>query len=111
VQLHELPKTVWLGLLDQCRRAQRVIAVHGWQASYEDKGESGQPVYRHFCARCGSPIYSAVAAMTQLDFLKAGTMDDTSSVKPVINVWCKSAQSWVQHPEGVPSFAENPPME
>jgi hypothetical protein len=82
----------------------------GKPAIYEDKGESGLPVFRHFCARCGSPLYSAVAAMPQLDFLKAGTLNDTSWVKPGVNLWCKSAQSWVPQLEGVPSFSENPPM-
>ena len=82
----------------------------GTPKTYEDKGESGMPVYRHFCANCGSPIYSGVAAMPQLAFLKAGTLDDTSWVKPAVDVWCNSAQSWVPHPDGVPKFAKNPPM-
>ncbi|MCF8503272.1 MAG: GFA family protein, partial [Caulobacter sp.] len=77
---------------------------------YEDRGESGQPVYRHFCGACGSPIFSSVAAMPDLLFLKAGTLDDTSGVKPALDVWCKSAQPWVPHPAGVPQFPENPPL-
>ena len=28
---------------------------------YVDKGDSGQPVYRHFCGRCGSPILATIA--------------------------------------------------
>jgi hypothetical protein len=76
---------------------------------YHDQGSSGQPVYRHFCSNCGSPIYSDVVATPQLDWLKAGTLDDTTWVQPNANIWCESAQSWVAYPEGVPRFAQNPP--
>ena len=34
---------------------------HGQTKVYEDKGDSGQAVYRHFCGNCGSPILSKVA--------------------------------------------------
>lgn len=76
---------------------------------FQDSGSSGMPVYRHFCGACGSPIYSDVVAMPQLDWLKAGTLDDTSWVKPAISVWCDSAQPWVADLENVPRFAQNPP--
>lgn len=56
-----------------------------------------------------SPIFSNVVATPQLDWLKAGTQEDTSWIKPVANIWCESAQSWVAYPEGVPRFAQNPP--
>jgi hypothetical protein len=81
----------------------------GRTAVFEDKGSSGLPVYRHFCSSCGSPIFSDVTATPQLDWLKAGTLDDASWVKPVANIWCQSAQGWVAYPEDVPRFAQNPP--
>jgi len=81
----------------------------GKTSVYQDTGESGQPVYRHFCSACGSPIYSDVVTTPQLDWLKAGTLDDTNWVKPAANIWCASAQSWVTYPEGVPRFPQNPP--
>jgi hypothetical protein len=76
---------------------------------FNDMGSSGLPVYRHFCGDCGSPIYSGVAAMPDLVFLKAGTLNDSNWVKPAFAVWCQSAQPWVPRPEGVPHFAQNPP--
>jgi hypothetical protein len=76
---------------------------------FEDKGTSGMPVYRHFCSKCGSPIYSDVVAIAGLDIIKAGTLDDSSWVKPAVSVWCDSAQKWVKQPEGMATFAQNPP--
>jgi hypothetical protein len=81
----------------------------GKAAIYKDKGSSGMPVYRHFCSGCGSPLFSDVVATPQLDWLKAGTLDDASWVKPVANIWCNSAQSWVTYPEGVAKFPQSPP--
>ena len=79
-------------------------------AVYEDKGSSGLPVFRHFCASCGSPILSDVVATPKLDWLKAGTLDDTSWLKPAVSLWCDSAQSWVAYPEGMAKFPQNPPQ-
>ena len=78
-------------------------------ATYEDRGSSGLPVHRRFCAKCGSPIVSEVDATPTLDWLKAGTLDDTSWVQPQSSIWCRSGQGWVSLPEGIPRFPENPP--
>ena len=75
---------------------------------YNDVGDSGNQVQRHFCNKCGSPIYSAMATMPDLVFIKAGTLDDTSSIQPQMNTWCKSSQSWVKIDESLPKFDTNP---
>jgi hypothetical protein len=76
---------------------------------YRDTGESGLPVLRAFCADCGSPIFSDVAATPDLDWIKAGTLDDTSWLRPQINVWCESAQPWVRLSDEIPQVPKNPP--
>lgn len=81
----------------------------GKTSIFEDKGSSGLPVFRHFCSTCGSPLFSDVVAMPQIVWLKAGTLDDTSWVKPTVDIWCRSAQNWVTYPEGTTQFAETPP--
>jgi len=82
--------------------------VAGTPQVYADTGDSGQPVYRHFCGRCGSPIFSDVVARPTLDWLKAGTLDDTRWVRPTLSIWCDSAQDWVTQPEGVRAFSQGP---
>ncbi len=73
---------------------------------YEDGDtESGNPVERYFCGRCGSPIYSAIPSQPEMLFLKTGTLDDTSGFKPMFNVWCDTKQDWVTLDEGVPAIA------
>ena len=78
-------------------------------AAFNDIGESGQPVVRKFCPSCGSPIMSDVAVTPTLDWIKAGTLDDVSWLKPQMNMWCERAQPWVEIGEGLPQFPRNPP--
>lgn len=76
---------------------------------YHDVGSSGLPVLRKFCSKCGSPIFSEVAATPGMDWIKAGTLDDTSWLQPQVNIWCDSAQAWVQMSDAIPRIPGNPP--
>jgi hypothetical protein len=49
---------------------------------YVDKGDSGQPAYRHFCGRCGSPILATIAAAPGRVVVKAGTLDNMEGLQP-----------------------------
>lgn len=79
-------------------------------ASYESLGTSGHPVVRQFCSSCGSPVLSYVAITPDLIWLKAGTLDDRSWLRPQMNIWCDSAQPWVLMDRAIPGFARNPPI-
>ena len=79
-------------------------------AAYETRGESGQPIIRKFCPNCGFPVVSDVAVTPDLEWIKAGTLDDTSWLQPQVHWWCDSAQPWVKIDETVPAFAGNPPL-
>jgi hypothetical protein len=78
-------------------------------AQYEDRGgDSGQPVIRKFCPSCGSPVTSKAAALPQWDFIKAGTLDDTSWFQPQVHMFCEHAQRWTWMEDGVPRVPRNP---
>lgn len=112
----------------QCRHCQRqtgtalsvLVAVpkgslaftQGQPATYTHTGGSGLPVHRRFCAACGSPIYSDVAATPTMDWVKAGTLDDTAWLKPQFSIWCESEQAWAAGATtGMRRFPQNPPSE
>jgi hypothetical protein len=84
------------------------LTLVGQPALYEDQGDSGARVHRYFCARCGSPIYTALPASPKVVFIKAGTLDDTSAMAPQTHVWCDSAWPWTVFPEGAEKIAKNP---
>ena len=77
---------------------------------YEDIGESGQPVYRKFCGKCGSPVVSVVVAMPEVLFIKSGTLDDRSWLQPESHIWVEHKQPWYPVPEGMPQIDRNPPL-
>jgi hypothetical protein len=77
-------------------------------AAYKDTGTSGQPVLRKFCSTCGSPVISDAAAFPRILFIKAGTLDEVSTIKPGLHIWTGSAQSWVSIDETAKTFPANP---
>jgi hypothetical protein len=78
-------------------------------AEFRDVGDSGQPVIRKFCPKCGSPVISQVTATPMWDFIKAGTLDDPSWFKPQFHMFCEHAQAWAMPQDGVPRIPRNPP--
>jgi len=80
---------------------------HGETKVYQDTGDSGQPVFRHFCGSCGSPILSKVAAMPGLYMVKAGTLDDFSGITPAIEVYTDHAAAWVAPIAGAKRFGQS----
>jgi hypothetical protein len=73
--------------------------------TYDDRGgASGSPFFRTFCSRCGSPISGSGG----LTFIKAGTLDDPSWVKPEVHMWCSEKQPWVVLEQGSAQMPGNP---
>jgi len=78
-------------------------------STYQGTGSSGKSVQRRFCRSCGSPILSVVEMIPELLFIKSGTLDDPSWLRPTMNIWCDSAQPWYEFPKGAQTFPQNPP--
>ena len=85
------------------------LEISGELSSFSTVGsDHGQETQRQFCSSCGSPIVSLSAAMPDVAFLKAGTLDDTSWLQPQLEVWGTSAQPWVEAVEGRPRMERGP---
>ena len=80
----------------------------GATRSYTVKGATGGEVNRHFCANCGSPIFSRVDMAPDVLFVKVGTLDDPSWIEPESSFWVESAQPWAQPAAGIPANEGNP---
>lgn len=70
--------------------------------------DSGGRVVCAFCPDCGSRLFHAGEPESETISLKAGSLDDTSWLKPAGHIWTKSAQSWVPI-EGAFVFETEPP--
>jgi len=78
-------------------------------ASFSTIGEDhGGETERKFCSACGSPVFSFAAVAPELVFVKAGSLDDASWVKPVAEAWTSSAQPWAPHFEGAVRLERGP---
>ena len=84
------------------------MTITGELKTYEDRGESGDPVWRRFCGNCGSPILSDLPSQQGLHFVKAGTLDDVSGLDPKLHFWTQSAQPWVRFAEDAVKFDKTP---
>jgi len=60
-----------------------------------------QSIYR--CPSCEVAVYS-VYTRPELLFVRAGTLDDPSSVRPDVHIFTRSKLPWVTLPVGVPAF-------
>ena len=76
---------------------------------YEDKGDSGQPSYRHFCGSCGSPVITKVATLPAQLLVKAGTLDSMEGLQPPqIEIYTERAVQWLAPIAGTTRFALSP---
>ncbi|KIW84976.1 hypothetical protein Z517_00364 [Fonsecaea pedrosoi CBS 271.37] len=84
--------------------------------TYGDKGsDSGRTVNRHFCARCGSPLYCCTSDFQDMISLPAGSIDGPlgagsgaehamltgeerrlKGLDPEIEFYCQRATPWVE---------------
>lgn len=70
---------------------------------------SGKQLVGEFCPSCGTRLFHQVAGQSKVMSVKPGTLNITQSLNPVAHIWTQSAQPWVKIPDGILSFAGNPP--
>ncbi len=89
----------------------RTMTVTGELSAWTDTDtESGAPLAREFCARCGSPVRSVPSASPGIVALKAGTLDDPAPFAPSVHLWTSSKLPWVAVPEDVQQFERGVPV-
>ena len=70
---------------------------------------SGSVGRQQVCSLCHSRLWSENAHRPGISLLRAGTLDESRSVRPRAHVWVRSKQDWVILPDEIPTFAENAP--
>lgn len=74
---------------------------------FVDKGDSGQPVYRHFCGSCGSPILAKTVLAPGKVVVKAGTLDNMEGLQPKAEIYTDHAVEWLGPIPGAIRFAQS----
>ena len=70
------------------------LVVSGTPAEHTKSAASGNEVTRQFCPSCGTHLFARSSGWPQFRVVRAGNLDDPSSVHPRMNIWASSAPSW-----------------
>ncbi len=69
--------------------------LSGALRTYIKTAESGRKRAQSFCPECGSPIYAASDDDPPVKIgLRVGTIRQRDELRPVLQAWSRSAQSW-----------------
>ena len=84
------------------------VSLTGTVSTYQGRGDTGKATYKRFCPACASPIAIEAEVMADVVMIPVGTLDDTSGIKPAMQIYCDSAQSWVDLAGEMQRFAKMP---
>jgi hypothetical protein len=69
--------------------------------------DSGRVTNFWFCPKCSSWIFAGRPDLVRN--VRAGSLDDTSWLRPTVHFWTRSKQPWIAIPEGDQIFETQPP--
>jgi hypothetical protein len=70
------------------------LEVSGQLSEHVKEADSGNQITRLFCPTCGTHLFGHSSARPELRIVRAGNLDDPSSIQPTVNIWTSSAPSW-----------------
>lgn len=77
-------------------RDEAFSVLQGTVKSFTRSSDSGRSVTGSFCPECGTRIFHRAELYRGYTNVRAGTLDDTSWIKPTASIWMKSKQAWVR---------------
>jgi hypothetical protein len=84
------------------------IQASGHLSEFTRTADSGNTIRQRFCPTCGSPVFANSSARPQVTAVRAGALDDPSSVRPTMNIWCSSAPAWACLDSGLEQLERQP---
>jgi hypothetical protein len=86
------------------------VEITGKTSVYNYKADSGNTASSHFCPTCGSQLYGLTTGFPGMVGVRVACFEDSSDLKPQVEVYTKRLQAWDTLTEGIPSFPAMPPM-
>jgi hypothetical protein len=78
-----------------------LLAGEPQSVSVPRSGDKKQKIWR--CPTCQTALYSQYTT-SRIRFVRAGTLDEPSSVAPDVHIFTRSKLPWVTLPDSVPAF-------
>lgn len=70
------------------------LTISGVLSEHTKTAASGSQVTHQFCRNCGTHLFAKASARPQFRVIRAGTLDEPSSIRPNMNIWAASAPDW-----------------
>jgi len=74
--------------------------LQGEPKAWRHISPTGVKVISWFCGECGGRLYGDRAGREEIVNIRAGTLDDTKWLIPVVHMFMKSAQAWISPAAG-----------
>ncbi|MBI0534766.1 GFA family protein [Roseomonas sp. KE2513] len=84
------------------------LTLTGETAEFTSAADSGTPVRRRFCPRCGTPLFAEAPNAPDLLLVRAGALDDPELARPESTIWTGSAPAWGLIDPGLPRCEGQP---
>ncbi|HWA63158.1 MAG TPA: GFA family protein [Caulobacteraceae bacterium] len=82
----------------------RIEVLQGEPKPVRVPTDSGRPHDVHRCPTCQTAMWSDYGGRPALRFVRVGTLDDPTQLKPDVHIFTRSKQPWVGLPADVPAF-------
>lgn len=86
------------------------VQMRGDPRYHKIVGAAGKAVERGFCPTCGSQVTVKFERLPDILGLHAGSLDDPSIYRPMMDVFISSAQSWDHMNPNIPKHPHDPPL-
>lgn len=86
------------------------MKIAGDTRDYESVADSGNRMHRRFCPACGVHLFSEAESRPHLIFVRAGTLDDPSMIRPAATIWTIKTPPWACIDTSLPTFEGQPPV-
>ena len=120
-EINAKPLTIYLCHCSECQKQsssafgmsmpvprEAVAIIQGQPKQWTRTSSHGREVTCLFCEDCGTRLFHNPARNPKITNVKPGTLDDTSWLQPVGNLWTKSAQGWVHISEHMLNYEGQP---
>ena len=68
---------------------------------YAKTGDNGAKRFQHFCSECGSPLFTSGEGADDWG-IRWGSIRQRDCLKPIRQIWCRSAVLWINDIGGLP---------
>ena len=84
------------------------LEVCGTVSNFSHKAKRGNTMSKRFCTNCGTLMFGNSSGRTNVVSIRAGTVDQTDIINPVMNVFVDSKISSTPINDGLPQASEMP---